>query len=200
MKSPEPYWYLASYPKSGNTWCRVFISELRRLAGLDQASKTAVTPEQGWELQLNRDLTTGTIMSSRFSLDDQLGIDSSDRRWTEQRQIPVLLLRDEDLLEKPRRAFQCLAECLTLPAEGEWMARAVDTTNVEKLRARKEGEGGFCETPRGCERLFRSGRRGEGFKRLSDGQLARLSRVSQPHWKTLGTPILNPARLTVRRP
>ena len=37
MSELEPYWYLASYPKSGNTWCRLFISELRRLAGLDPA-------------------------------------------------------------------------------------------------------------------------------------------------------------------
>ena len=37
MNEPENYWYLASYPKSGNTWCRLFISELRRLAGLDPA-------------------------------------------------------------------------------------------------------------------------------------------------------------------
>ena len=41
MNTPEPYWYLASYPKSGNTWCRVFLTELRRLAGLDTEETTA---------------------------------------------------------------------------------------------------------------------------------------------------------------
>jgi len=35
MSERVPYWYLASYPQSGNTWCREFITELRRLAGLD---------------------------------------------------------------------------------------------------------------------------------------------------------------------
>ena len=45
MSAPEPYWYLASYPKSGNTWCRVFITELRRLADLDSAEATAAAQQ-----------------------------------------------------------------------------------------------------------------------------------------------------------
>ena len=83
MNRNEPYWYLASYPKSGNTWCRVFITELRRLAGLDSAEATAAAKENERELRLNRDLATGSIMSSRHWLDDQLGIDTSDLRWAE---------------------------------------------------------------------------------------------------------------------
>lgn len=74
MNAPEPYWYLASYPKSGNTWCRVFITELRRLAGL--------TPDEQ-PLRLNDDVATGAIVSNRVWLDDQLGIDSSDLSWAE---------------------------------------------------------------------------------------------------------------------
>jgi hypothetical protein len=277
---------LASYPKSGNTWCRAFITELRRLAGLDQADGTAAEAQKR-EWSLNRDLDTGLIMSSRLWLDDQLGIDSSDlswaeldklrgrighqqalydrnlryhkvhdaftspdsgglpvvpvdgcrgavvlirhpadvavslshffawdlertvaflldeqaalccsrkrggaqvrqflgtwedhvRSWAEQGQIPVLLVRYEDLLEKPRREFHRLAAFLRLPAEEDLIARAVDNTHFEKLRAKEEGEGGFCETPRGCERFFRSGRRGEGFERLSEGQLTRLRKT-----------------------
>jgi aryl sulfotransferase len=83
MSTVEPYWYLASYPKSGNTWCRVFITELRRLAGLDSEEATAAAEESERELRLNRDLATGSIVSSRHWLDDQLGIDSSDLHWSE---------------------------------------------------------------------------------------------------------------------
>jgi len=83
MTAHEPYWYLASYPKSGNTWCRVFITELRRLAGLDSAEATAAAQQEERELRLNRDLATGSIVSSRHWLDDQLGIDSSDLNWSE---------------------------------------------------------------------------------------------------------------------
>ncbi len=83
MTVPDPYWYLASYPKSGNTWCRVFITELRRLTGLDSAEATAAAEEEEQGLRLNRDLATGSIVSSRHWLDDQLGIDSSDLSWPE---------------------------------------------------------------------------------------------------------------------
>ena len=83
ISATEPYWYLASYPKSGNTWCRVFITELRRLSGLDGAEATKAALQQEQELVLNRGLATGSIVSSRRWLDDQLGIDSSDLSWAE---------------------------------------------------------------------------------------------------------------------
>jgi len=79
----EPYWYLASYPKSGNTWCRVFIAMLLRLAGMEREAGTKATEAQEQELRLNRDLLTGSIVSSRYWLDDQLGIDTSDLRCEE---------------------------------------------------------------------------------------------------------------------
>jgi hypothetical protein len=61
----------------------VFITELRRLTGLDSADATAAAQQEERELRLNRDLATGSIVSSRHWLDDQLGIDSSDLRWDE---------------------------------------------------------------------------------------------------------------------
>ena len=81
MNTPEPYWYLASYPKSGNTWCRVFIPELRRLAGLDSADATEAAQQEERELRLNRDLATGSIVSSRHWLDDQLALYSESMRY-----------------------------------------------------------------------------------------------------------------------
>ena len=73
MTEDHSYWYLASYPKSGNTWCRVFITELMRLAG----------DNPGEELNLNQDIETGAIASSRLWLDDQLGINSCDLSFSE---------------------------------------------------------------------------------------------------------------------
>jgi aryl sulfotransferase len=280
----EPYYYLASYPKSGNTWCRVFITELRRLAGLDSAEATAAAQAEERGLRLNRDLATGSIVSSRHWLDDQLGIDSADLRpeeldkvrgqvghqralyseslryhkvhdaftspdsggrpvvptegcrgavvvirdpadvavslshffswdlercvafllneeaalcrsrkrggqqvrqfmgswashvssWVDQREIPALVLRYEDLLMAPEREFQRLAAFLELPADSGLMAAATANTRFDKLRAKEDEEGGFQERPPGCERFFRSGRSGEGRQQLSAEQLARL--------------------------
>ena len=284
MNRNEPYWYLASYPKSGNTWCRVFITELRRLAGLDSAEATAAAKENERELRLNRDLATGSIMSSRHWLDDQLGIDSSDLRWAEldrlrgrvghqralyseclryhkvhdafvssdsmsrpvvpveecrgaavvirhpadvavslshffswdlercvafllnedaalcrsskrggqqvrqymgswgahvcswvdQKKIPVLLLRYEDLLTQPTHHFSHLAAFLELPNDEQLIKQAVQNTSFEKLKAKEAAEGGFHERPDGCERFFRSGRSGEGREQLAQEQIERL--------------------------
>ena len=284
MSAPESFWYLASYPKSGNTWCRVFITELRRLAGLDSAEATATAQHEEHELRLNRDLATGSIVSSRHWLDDQLGIDSSDLSWAEldkmrgraghqlalyaeclryhkvhdafvspdsgglpvvpvegcqgavvvirqpadvavslshffswplercvaflldekaglcrssrrggqqvrqfmgtwaghvhswvdQQEIPVLLLRYEDLLVEPQNQFSRLARFLQLPAEANLVAEAVAVTSFQRLRAKEEQEGGFHERPDGCERFFRSGRSGEGREQLSAEQLMQL--------------------------
>lgn len=279
----EPYWYLASYPKSGNTWCRVFIAELRRLAGLEREGDTKATEAKEQELRLNRDVVTGSIVSSRYWLDDQLGIDTSDLRvdelervrgrvgyqlalysesiryhkvhdafftpssgqpvvctegcggvvyvmrhpadvavsmshffgwdlersvafllnkeasmgqsnkgggnqvrqylgrwdnhvasWCKQTLLPVLILRYEDLLVDPEVHFQRLASFVGLPDKPELIAEAVDNTSFEKLRAKEETEGGFHERPSGCERFFRSGKSGEGRKRLNQEQFQLL--------------------------
>ena len=61
----------------------MFITELRRLAGLNSAEVIAAVQEEERELRLNRDLATGSIVSSRHWLDDQLGIDTSDLSWQE---------------------------------------------------------------------------------------------------------------------
>jgi aryl sulfotransferase len=90
--------------------------------------------------------------------------------WCEQTLLPVLTLRYEDLLIDPERHFQRLASFLGLPDKPELIAEAVANTSFEKLRAKEETEGGFHERPSGCERFFRSGKSGEGRKRLSDEQ------------------------------
>lgn len=71
------FWYLASYPKSGNTWCRAFISELLRL------DRKLESNEDYQEFNLNRDIETGRIASSRLLIDDQLGVNSCDLSYAE---------------------------------------------------------------------------------------------------------------------
>jgi len=56
------YW-LASYPKSGNTWMRAFIANLRN--------------EKPDEIDIN-EINTGAIASGRGWIDDALGFDTAD--------------------------------------------------------------------------------------------------------------------------
>jgi len=273
------YWYLASYPKSGNTWCRVFITELQRLAALPE-------PEQ---LNLNRDLQTGTIASSRHWLDDQLGINSCDlsfaeldpirgraggsallysegerfhkvhdafvspdsrgrpvvntqncqgavyilrhpedvvvslshffswelercveslvdahaamvpseqhggnqvrqhmgrwdqhvNSWLDQKKIPVLAIRYEDMLTNGVETFTALAQFLGLPDEPVLIKTAISNTSIDRLKKMEDEVGGFVEKPKGCERFFRSGRTGEGAEQLTLEQRKRLASALQ---------------------
>ena len=270
------YWYLASYPKSGNTWCRVFITELQRLAAESEPQ----------ELNLNRDIETGAIASSRHWLDDQLGVNSCDlsfaeldplrgqagesawlfaegerfhkvhdafkspdsrgrpvistagcrgvvyilrhpedvvvslshffswplercvnylldptaalvpgeshgghqvrqhmgrwdqhvRSWADQYELPVLVMRYEDMLAKGAETFMALAQFLGLATEPALVEQALANTSIDKLKKLEEQVGGFVEKPEGCERFFRSGRTGEGAEQLSMEQRRRLSK------------------------
>jgi len=56
------YW-LASYPKSGNTWMRAFIANLRN--------------EEPEEIDIN-EINTGAIASGRGWIDEALGFDTAD--------------------------------------------------------------------------------------------------------------------------
>ena len=276
MTEDQRYWYLASYPKSGNTWCRVFITELMRLAG----------DNPGEELNLNQDIETGAIASSRLWLDDQLGVNSCDlsfseldplrgragasawlfaegerfhkvhdafqspdsrgrpvvstagcsgvvyilrhpedvavslshffswplehcvdylldssaallpgerfggnqvrqhmgrwdqhvRSWADQTQLPVLIMRYEDMLANGLETFAKLVKFLGLPAEAELIQQALDNTSIDRLKKLEEDVDGFAEKPVGCERFFRSGRTGEGAEQLSIEQRQRLAK------------------------
>ena len=94
--------------------------------------------------------------------------------WLDQRRIPLLVLRYEDLLDDPEAHFCRLAQFLRLPEDPALIAAAVARTRFESLRAKEEEEGGFPERPPGCGRFFRSGRCGEGRERLTGDQLRRL--------------------------
>ena len=275
MNDDHSYWYLASYPKSGNTWCRVFITELLRLAG----------DGSGEELNLNQDIETGAIVSSRLWLDDQLGINSCDlsfseldplrgcagasawlfaegerfhkvhdafqspdsrgrpvvstagcsgavyilrhpedvaislshffswplercvdhlldpnaalvqgerigghqvrqymgrwdqhvRSWANQTQLPVLIMRYEDMLSKGSEIFTELVTFLGLPNDANLIDQALENTSIDRLKKLEEDVDGFVEKPAGCERFFRSGRTGEGAEQLSIEQRKRLA-------------------------
>ena len=70
------YWDLASYQKSGNTWCRIFLNELVRLSNNEKNKNNNHFYQDN--IDLNQILSTGRIISNREWLDDQIGINSSE--------------------------------------------------------------------------------------------------------------------------
>ncbi len=67
------YFYIASYPKSGNTWVRIFIKYLHLIKDCKGDFRN-----KNFHIDINNNLNTGEIYSSRSWIDEIIGIDSSD--------------------------------------------------------------------------------------------------------------------------
>lgn len=256
------YW-LASYPKSGNTWLRVFLSNLRRnpeapvdINQLDRDGMFAsrelleeILPHTTSELthdeldRLRREafdwlgrqpgeplvlkvhdaftrladgepliplpVTRGAVYVARNPLDvaasfaDHLGVsvDVAIRRmaaprfrmagrpgaldhqarqlllswsghvrsWLDEARFPVLLVRYEDLEQRPLETFAGLAAFLGLPDEPDRVSRAARFSEFGELR-RQEEANGFNERSPASERFFRRGVAGGWRESLSREQ------------------------------
>ena len=73
----KSFYYLASYPRSGNTWCRLFIYELfkSKFFGLNAYEENSCF--RGSQ-DHNDFFKIQSMISSRQCIDDQLGFESSD--------------------------------------------------------------------------------------------------------------------------
>ena len=63
MKEKKKHWLIASYPRSGNTWCRIFISEILRLKDYKNVNNGALILTNR-NLDLNNDLKLDGINSA----------------------------------------------------------------------------------------------------------------------------------------
>jgi hypothetical protein len=101
--------------------------------------------------------------------------DQHVRSWADQNQLPVLIMRYEDMLAKGSETFTKLATFLGLPTDSKLINQALENTSIDRLKKLEEDVDGFAEKPAGCERFFRSGRTGEGAEQLSIEQRKRLA-------------------------
>ena len=276
------YWYIASYPKSGNTWCRIFLNELIRLSTNEKIKKDNHFYLDN--IDLNQSLSTGRIISNREWLDDQIGINSSDlteleienirpnihhqscsneetfrfykihdafaianknhkriistkncngivyiirnpqdiavsmesffgwsknkcinflldsnariststegrssqvpqylgtweyhvNSWINQKEVPILVLRYEDLLKSPIEEFCKLAKFLKMKTNNKLIEKASNFSSFEKLQE-QETKVKFIENSLSGNPFFRFGRKGEGLKRLSKHQIMKIN-------------------------
>lgn len=102
--------------------------------------------------------------------------DQHVRSWADQTQLPVLIMRYEDMLAKGSETFTELATFLGLPNDAYLIDKALENTSIDRLKKLEEDVDGFAEKPAGCERFFRSGRTGEGAEQLSIEQRKRLAK------------------------
>ena len=95
------------------------------------------------------------------------------RSWTEKDQSKVLILRYEDLLERPLEGFGRLVRFFNLQRSEEEIERAVRFTTIDEFR-KQEAEEGFHERRDAGGRFFRSGKAGGWREELTADQAERI--------------------------
>lgn len=257
--------WLASYPKSGNTWMRAYLHNLLRnpprpaaineldqfclgesnagwYRGVTDTPPNDLSEEQVMEYRSkvhemftrvhpdsvfvkthnflgewhghpmhNMNVTAGAIyvvrnpldvvlsMTSHFGVDIDGAIDRlndpgastenrgnhvpefhSDwsthvRSWTQDQHRGLLVLRYEDMLTKPFKAFAKVPKFLGLHSPKERIRKAIDFSSFKELK-KQESADGFKERSKHAESFFRSGQSGGWRSQLSEAQVERICR------------------------
>lgn len=94
--------------------------------------------------------------------------------WLDESEMPVHVVRYEDLHADAEAALSGIAAFLGIPAA--FAREAVQAAKFERLQA-QEAERGFSEKPRGAERFFREGRAGGWRSALSPSQASRIEKT-----------------------
>ena len=98
--------------------------------------------------------------------------------WLDQTDIPVHLLRYEDLLRDAEHGFCTLIQKVGLPRDHTRLKKAIRFSNFKQLKA-AEAQEGFYEKPAASKAFFHSGRMGRWRELLNNDQVNRV--VSAHH-------------------
>lgn len=98
--------------------------------------------------------------------------------WLDQTDIPVHLVRYEDMQESPVETIGAALEFAGRPASAKALERAVDLARFDRLQS-MEADAGFREAPPG-RRFFRKGIAGGWRNELSEEQVSRIERDHAP--------------------
>ena len=107
--------------------------------------------------------------------------------WTRKAHRTVYVMRYEDMLAGPEAAFGGLARHLRLKPGSAQLARAIELSSFERLKA-QEAEKGFREKPKASGQFFRRGEAGQWREDLSAAQTERIvarHRAQMARWDYL---------------
>jgi hypothetical protein len=94
--------------------------------------------------------------------------------WTKPSRPSFHVVRYEDMIVSPAKAFASIAQYLQVPASREHLDRAIKQSSFRVLRE-QERRAGFIERPASAQSsFFRVGKPGGGLRALSRDQLGRL--------------------------
>ncbi len=107
------------------------------------------------------------------------------KSWTQTAKFPVTVLRYEDMLDDPAKAFGTVLRDLGAPADPARLDAAITASSFAEAR-KQEDAGGFREKSPASTRFFRSGKSGEGRAVLSAETVERVIADHGPVMKKFG--------------
>ncbi len=105
--------------------------------------------------------------------------------WTARPHPGLHVIRYEDMLGQPERAFGGVAAFLGLKPPRQRLLRAIERSGFAELRKREE-EQGFIERSDVAERFFREGRAGQWREALTPEQVQRIVEAHEPVMRRFG--------------
>jgi len=107
--------------------------------------------------------------------------------WTSQKQIPVTLIRYEDLIDQPELYFREILEDLNIPYDQNLISRVVQLCNFSRLKNLEENDG-FMEKPVQSKAFFREGKKDIYLTRMDTGQIQKILSSHGDMMKKMGYP------------
>jgi hypothetical protein len=105
--------------------------------------------------------------------------------WTHKPHRTVYVMRYEDMIANPFRAFGGLARHLLLRPTAEQLGKAIERASFKNLQE-QESKGGFREKPEKAEKFFRSGKTGEWRDKLNRRQVRRIVQAHHVQMRRFG--------------
>lgn len=93
--------------------------------------------------------------------------------WTRQAHPNVLVLRYEDMLDKPHKTFRAVLELLNRPHDKQRFNQALARSSFKELRKQEDMQG-FAERSHHSQRFFRSGHKDQWRTVLTRAQVMRI--------------------------
>jgi len=93
--------------------------------------------------------------------------------WTRRPHRAIHIMRYEDMLEDPTKAFGKLARFLLLAPTAQQLNTAIDRASFKRLQE-QEAAHGFREKPESAKSFFREGRAGQWREQLSRRQIRKI--------------------------
>lgn len=103
------------------------------------------------------------------------------KSWTNQKAIPVQVIRYEDMLHDPLTTFTKAVEFMGIDMKQEAIIKAIEETSFDKLKS-QELKAGFKERNKKGNSFFRSGSAGNWTKELTEPQ---IESIITHHKKTM---------------